>query len=103
MAEGTQRVLPKGKQMTDTLLTAEQILALPAGPALDQAVAEYVLGWQWLWWKVAAPSGECVRGLFPPDYDNPYHYLQWTQATGDLRITTMNTGVPAFSTSITDA
>lgn len=74
---------------------------MPSGDDLNMLIAEQIMGWRWYWWTVAN-SQEAVRGLFAPDFVNPYHYQPWTPTVGALRISTMNL-VPHYSTDIADA
>jgi hypothetical protein len=56
-------------------MSPEEILALPAGRALDSLVAEHIFGWRW--WRLAGRGRRC---LYPPG-EQPAHAM--SPACGD--------------------
>jgi hypothetical protein len=72
-------------------LTREDVLAMPAGPALDVLVAERVMGWQW--WK-SRETGR--RALFRPE-SIPEWFTARAEGTEELcRDTVANGGAVAL-------
>lgn len=86
--------------------TAIDYSVMEAGNELDSLIAEKVMGWQWYTWKIASCSGEIVRGLFPSDYENPFHYEKHQTLTGEtrkLRASGLAAHIPDYSKNIAAA